>query len=55
MGLNKLRDFRLRRLSSFFWKNGFIPTKTDLCILAYEQNDIFIIEKVYVDDFAVDF
>ena len=39
-------------LIKFFWKIDFIPTNKDLCILTYQEDDLFIIVGVYVDDLA---
>lgn len=37
----------------FFLKIGFLPINTDLYILAYQPDDVFIIATVYLDHFTI--
>lgn len=39
-------------LIKFFQKTGFEFTNINSCIFAYQQDNIFIIGGIYVDDFA---
>ena len=44
-----------KTIIKFFQKIGFVLTNANLCILVYKQDDIFILVRVYIDDFLLRF
>lgn len=53
--LKQARRLWNKMLIRFFQKIGFVPTNADPCIFTYQQSDVFIILRVYVDNFAFAF
>ena len=52
-GLKQAGQLWNKTLIKFFQKIGFIPTNRGPCIFTYQEDDVFIIVGIYVDDLAL--